>query len=437
MTAAPRRVRPRTLSAVGIVLALLVAMTGCVKFNADFQVSADETLTGSMQILIDPVALEDMGSPDPSGDLDDSIAEAQSDPELPAGVTVDRVEDQDGYIGMGLTFDEVPATEFQSSGGSLGDVGVQGIEVTQADGEITFTMSNPVVAGMDSGGAYGSSGMPTSARSMFDEAIVSVGFPGKVVSADGAQIQGKTASWDLRDYDGDTLTAVGEASSFPWGIVLLVGGILLVLLVVAGAVVLILVLRRKNRKAAPVGQQPGPGLPPMQSYPGAQGQSGQPGSQGYPQQQGRPGGQGYPQQGFQSQQQGHPGQQPYGQPPQQGFGHPQSGPGTQGPPPSAPGGPQPGAPWQNPGQAPGGQQGQPGHPGGQYGQPGGQHGYSGGPHGSGPGPQQQSADPRRFAPPRAPGGSESQPPQSGQTPHNGQPPQDGQAGPGGPSAPQV
>ena len=412
MTAAHRRVRPRTLSAVGIVLVLLVALTGCVKFNADFQVSAEETLSGSMQILVDPVALEDMGSPDPSGDLDDSIADAQSDPEMPAGVTVDRVEDQDGYIGMGLTFDEVPATEFQSSGGSLGDVGVQGIEVTQADGEITFTMSNPVVAGMDSGGAYGSSGMPTSARSMFDEAIVSVGFPGKVVTADGAQIQGKTASWDLRDYDGDTLTAVGEASSFPWGIVLLVGGILLVLLLVAGAVVLILVLRRKNRKAAPAGQQAGPGLPPMQGYPGAQGQ---------------PGAQGYPQQGFQSQQQRHPGQQPYGQPPQQGFGPPQPG----------PGGPQPGAPWRNPGQAPGGQPGQPGQPGGQYGQPGGQHGYPGGPHGSGPGPQQQSADPRRFAPPRAPGGSESQTPQGGQPPHNGQPPQDGQPGPGGPSAPHV
>ena len=425
MTAAPRRVRPRTLSAVGIVLALLVAMTGCVKFNADFQVSADETLTGSMQILIDPVALEDMGSPDPSGDLDDSIAEAQSDPELPAGVTVDRVEDQDGYIGMGLTFDEVPATEFQSSGGSLGDVGVQGIEVTQADGEITFTMSNPVVAGMDSGGAYGSSGMPTSARSMFDEAIVSVGFPGKVVSADGAQIQGKTASWDLRDYDGDTLTAVGEASSFPWGIVLLVGGILLVLLLVAGAVVLILVLRRKNRKAAPAGQQAGPGLPPMQGYPGAQGQPGapgQPGPQGYPQQQGQPGARSFPpQQGFQS-------QQSYAQPPQQGFAPPQSGPGTQGPPQSAPGGPQPGAPWQHPGQAPGGQ------PGGQYGQsgqPGGQYDQPGSQHGSGPGPQQQSADPRRFAPPRAPGGPE------GQHPQSHQPPQDGQAGPGGPSAPRV
>ena len=425
MTAAHRRVRPRTLSAVGIVLVLLVALTGCVKFNADFQVSAEETLSGSMQILVDPVALEDMGSPDPSGDLDDSIADAQSDPEMPAGVTVDRVEDQDGYIGMGLTFDEVPATEFQSSGGSLGDVGVQGIEVTQADGEITFTMSNPVVAGMDSGGAYGSSGMPTSARSMFDEAIVSVGFPGKVVSADGAQIQGNTATWDLRDYDGDTLTAVGEASSFPWGIVLLVGGILLFLVIVAGVVILILVLRRKNRKTAPAGQQAGPGLPPMQGYPGAQGQPGapgQPGPQGYPQQQGQPGARSFPpQQGFQS-------QQSYAQPPQQGFAPPQSGPGTQGPSPSAPGGPQPGAPWQHPGQAPGGQ------PGGQYGQsgqPGGQYDQPGSQHGSGPGPQQQSADPRRFAPPRAPGGPE------GQHPQSHRPPQDGQAGPGGPSAPRV
>ncbi|WP_161601844.1 LppM family (lipo)protein [Brevibacterium senegalense] len=242
-----------------------------MKFNADFQVGADETLTGSMRILVDPVALEDMGSPDPSGELDDSIDEAQNDPEMPDGVTVERVEDEDGYIGMGMTFDSVPASEFQSGSTGMEGVGVDGIEVSQADGEITFTMSNPLVTGMDSGSSFGgSSGMPSTARSMFDEAIVSVGFPGNVVTAEGASIEGKTATWDLRDYDGDTLTAVGEASSFPWGIVFLFGGIVLFLVIVAGVVILILVLRKK--KPAPSGGAPfaAAGAPQVQGYPGVQ-----------------------------------------------------------------------------------------------------------------------------------------------------------------------
>lgn len=282
MISTARRIRPRAFFAAGITTLLLFVLSGCVKFNADFQVGADETLTGSMRILVDPVALEDMGSPDPSGELDDSIDEAQNDPEMPDGVTVERVEDEDGYIGMGMTFDSVPASEFQSGSTGMEGVGVDGIEVSQADGEITFTMANPLVTGMDSGSSFGgSSGMPSTARSMFDEAIVSVGFPGNVVTAEGASIEGKTATWDLRDYDGDTLTAVGEASSFPWGIVFLFGGIVLFLVIVAGVVILILVLRKK--KPAPAGAFAPADPPHMQGYPGAQvpPHSGQPQPQGF------------------------------------------------------------------------------------------------------------------------------------------------------------
>ena len=177
MAAPARRTRSRPLAATAVAAVLLFLLSGCVKLNADFQVDAEENLTGAMEILVDPVALEDMGSPDPSQELDDAVQEAQSDPEVPEGATVERVDDEDGYIGMRVTFDAVPASEFQSGGGGLGDVGVEGIQVESADGEITFSMTNPLIAGMDSADPYGStSGMP-SARSMFDEAVVAVTFP--------------------------------------------------------------------------------------------------------------------------------------------------------------------------------------------------------------------------------------------------------------------
>ena len=364
MISTARRIRPRAFFAAGITTLLLFVLSGCVKFNADFQVGADETLTGSMRILVDPVALEDMGSPDPSGELDDSIDEAQNDPEMPDGVTVERVEDEDGYIGMGMTFDSVPASEFQSGSTGMEGVGVDGIEVSQADGEITFTMANPLVTGMDSGSSFGgSSGMPSTARSMFDEAIVSVAFPGNVVTADGAAIEGKTATWDLRDYDGDTLTAVGEASSFPWGIAFLIGGIVLFLVIVAGVVILILVLRKK--KPAPAGAFAPAGSPHMQGYPGAQ----------PPMRQGPP--------------------QP-GQPQPQGFNNPPGGP--TGPHPARP------APMGSPGQPPGPQH-NPNAPGSHA--PGPQQGFrpdqGQAPH---PGSQPPAGGQNRFAPPRDRGQSE-------------------------------
>jgi hypothetical protein len=368
MISTARRIRPRAFFAAGITTLLLFVLSGCVKFNADFQVGADETLTGSMRILVDPVALEDMGSPDPSGELDDSIEEAQNDPEMPDGVTVERVEDEDGYIGMGMTFDSVPASEFQSGGTGMDSVGVDGIEVSQADGEITFTMANPLVTGMDSGSSFGgSSGMPSTARSMFDEAIVSVAFPGNVVTADGASIEGKTATWDLRDYDGDTLTAVGEASSFPWGIVFLIGGIVLFLLIVAGVVILILVLRKK--KPAPAGAFAPAGAPQMQGYPGAQGP---------------------PQQGLH-----HLGPPPSSPPQSLGYGYPQNGPtrgqSTAGPPRSGPG-TQPSGPQHMSGTS----------------QP--PQGY-GGPHPApGPNVQPPGDGQSRFAPPR--GADQTEPPRT-------------------------
>lgn len=422
MAAPARRTRPRSLTATAVAAVLLFLLSGCVKLNADFHVDAEENLTGSMVILVDPIALEDMGSPDPSQELDDAVQEAQSDPDVPEGTTVERVDDEDGYIGMRAAFDAVPASEFQSGGGGLGDVGVEGIQVESVDGEITFSMTNPLVAGMDSADPYGSAGGMPSARSMFDEAVVAVTFPGSVVSAEGAEIDGSTATWNLREYDGDTLSATGEASSFPWAVVLIVVGVLVLLVIAAGVIILIVVLRRKKKggtgsssqplhagaAGAPgaMGSAPGqyPGGPQNVPHPGG----GQPGLYGSA---GGPHGPGQPGQPSQQGQQGFYGQP--GQPGQPGFYGQPGQPGQPGP-----YGPQnPNPPHASQGRMPPGQPGsQP--PGAQgFGSPQtpGSHGQQaeGAPFPPSQGLANSGGDPHRFAPPRA------NPPQQGQGPQQG------------------
>src|SRR5699024_3454121 len=128
MAPSVRRPRARPLVATAVLAVLLVILSGCVKLNADLQVDAEEHLTGSSQILVDPIPLEDVGTPRPPQEHDDAVQEARSDPDDPAGVTNDRVEEEDSYDGMGVRFDQEPASEPQIGGG-LGDVGVEGIEV--------------------------------------------------------------------------------------------------------------------------------------------------------------------------------------------------------------------------------------------------------------------------------------------------------------------
>lgn len=61
-------------------------------------------------------------------------------------------------------------------------------------------MATPLTAGPDSSDPVGStSGMLSTVRSMFDEAVVSVTFPGNVIAADGAEANGTTATAVIRN----------------------------------------------------------------------------------------------------------------------------------------------------------------------------------------------------------------------------------------------
>lgn len=361
-----------------VVVACLVALTGCVKLDADLKVGSNETVSGTMKIGVDKQLLQSSGQ-----SLDKVRQQIESSIKSGAaeGVECKSYED-DKYVGSDCSFKNVP---FDKMGSSSGD----GVSFTKDGDKVTVTVkASNLGSNLPSGGSQ-------------PDVNFKITMPGKILEHDsGAQVSGRTATYDSIDKLGKISLTSEAGGGFPmWALILI---IVLVLLAIA-AVVFFVLRSRKAKGQQGYGQQ-FPGQYPGQ--PGQYGGQGQyPGQPGYGQQQyGQPGQQQYPgQPGQYGGQQGQPGQ--YGGQPGQYGGQPGQYPGQ----------PQQGQPGQ--GQPPyGGQQGQPGPQ--QYpGQP--QQGQ--GQWGSQP-PQQQG--PGGWG--QQPGQGQQQPgqPQQG-SPYGQQPPQQG------------
>jgi hypothetical protein len=139
------------------------------------------------------------------------------------------------------------------------------------------------------GGESGDASSSAMAKSMFDEASVTFTFPGKVVEANGATVDGNKATFDMLTVKDTAVQAKAEANA---GIPMWIIWILIAVLVIAAALVLLFVLLRKRSArqepalagAAPYGQ-PGyaahPGNQAQQDYPVQPGNAAQPGQVGY------------------------------------------------------------------------------------------------------------------------------------------------------------
>ncbi len=332
-----------------LVAAVLLALTGCIKVDADLKVSKDETVSGRMLLAVDKtVALQLGSSPDKiRQQIEDSIKK-----DAPSGVSC-KAYDEGNYVGTDCTLDKVPFD--QMSGSDEGDLQFQ------KQGE-RFVVT---------GGPGNATQLPNQASLPKPDVKFKITMPGKILEHDaGAQVDGNAATYtDPTKMTNIRLVSDSSGASVPlWVIILL--AVLAVLIV--GAIVFFVL---RGRKAA--SQQQYPGQPyPGQPYPGQY-----PGQQPYPGQQ--QGGQwGQPQQGPpQGGQWGQPGQQG----PQQGgqWGQPQQGP------------PQGGYPGQ-PGPQQGGQRGQP-----QQGpQQGGYPGQQGPPPGGYPGQQRPQGPPQQWGNPQ-------------------------------------
>lgn len=359
-----------------VVVACLVALTGCVKLDADLKVGANETVSGSMKIGVDKQLLQSSGQ---SVDTVRRQIESGIKQTTTEGVNCNSFQD-DKYVGSNCTFESVPFDKMGSSSG-------QGVGFRKDGDKVMVTVK---------AGNLGS--VPSGTQ---PEVNVKITMPGKILDHDdGAKISGRTATYDSLDKLGKISLTSEAGGGFPtWALILIV-----VLVLLAIAAVVFFVLRSRRGKGHQGYGQPFPGQYPGQ--PGPYGGPGQyPGQPGYGPQPG-PGGQ-YPgQPGPYGGPQGQPGQ--YGQPGQPGQ------PGQYGPPGQYPGQPQQGQPPY------GGRPGRPGQP-----------QYPGQPQPGQWGPQPGQQPPQQGRPPQGPGGW-------GQQPGQGQPGQYGQRPPqqGGPSGPQ-
>ena len=336
-----------------VVAACLVALTGCVKLDADLKVSSNETVSGTMQLGVDKQLVQSSGQSLEKirGQVENAIKELTTE-----GVTCKPYED-DQYVGSNCEFDSVP---FEKMGNSTGE----GVGFRKEGDKIIVSVKDSDLGQVPSGSQ--------------PSVNFKITMPGKILEHDdGAAISGRTATYDSLDKLGKVSLTSEAGSTFPiWLIIVIV-----VVLLLAAAAVVFLVLRSRKAKAQQAygqypgqqgqwgpqyggqpGQYPGqPGYGQQGSYPPAGQYGGQPGQYGgQPGQPGQYGGQpgqypGQPGQG-QPQYPGQPGRPQYPGQPQQGQRGPQGQPPQQG---QGGWGQQPGQGQQpGPGQQPG--QGQPG-----------------------------------------------------------------------------
>lgn len=243
----------RRAGALVVVVAML-ALAGCYKINADLVVDEELNTSGQMTIQVTKESLEAAG---PSGEMALSQLDSLTG-EVSEGVTAERVED-DSYVGIGLTMDQVPA-EVLTRGIGVG-VEPQGdnpdILQLNADGKVEFVMENPIST-IETTGA----GAPEFDRvEDLDEGSVSVTFPGNVITAEGARVEGNVATWDLKTFEGDLLTATAEPTPSA-GVGVWLPIVIGAIVVIALAVVILLVVLRRRRPTQAAVQDPAPAPAP-------------------------------------------------------------------------------------------------------------------------------------------------------------------------------
>ncbi|MEP7033482.1 MAG: hypothetical protein ABI879_05830 [Actinomycetota bacterium] len=232
--------RMARLAAVGL---LAVLLTGCIKLNVDFDVSSDNTVSGTMVFAFSKQLLQLTGQ-----SAQELIGSSAPIPSSVPGVSAKAYDDGD-FVGEEFTFDGVPLTQFNADDPESLSI------VRHGD---TFTVSGV----LDLSGGAGASGA-TSSIPGINQALggadirISITFPGSVTDTNGT-VDGTTVTWkpqvgqrlELRATAG----ATGSGSSSTSSIVLIVG----IALVVIVAIALFMNGRRKGTV-----DDAAAGMPPM------------------------------------------------------------------------------------------------------------------------------------------------------------------------------
>lgn len=181
-----------------IVAFAAVALSGCLRFDANLSLSPDDTVTGEFIVAVKEGTGVQYGTSD--REMSEDIWA-----DYPAAKALDdaKVSDfhGDGYIGISVRFADEPLGTFAPTATAWGIARV---------GD-DFVVSGPSNATATQDPASGDNGAFTGDLSQLSDAKlkVAITFPGPVASANGS-IQGKTVTWDLAEGPA-TLDARGSA----------------------------------------------------------------------------------------------------------------------------------------------------------------------------------------------------------------------------------
>jgi len=240
--------RARTLVRVAAFGALAVLLGACMKLDMDLQVSADDTVSGTVVFAIDKQLLELTGQ---------SAEDVLGDTPLPTdvqGVSTDAYED-DRFAGQQFSFESVPLADFNSGEDP------ESLQIVR-EGD-----SFRVTGVLDLSSATGATGVPGLEDAFQNaELRIRIAFPGEVTDSNG-QVDGNTVTWTPRI--GERLELQATASAIGGGggdsnltLILIVAGVVLALAIAAGVV-----LSRRRPTVPPGAAMPGE-MPPGGAMPG-------------------------------------------------------------------------------------------------------------------------------------------------------------------------
>lgn len=213
----------KIVSVIGVMVALVLSLTGCVKMDVDLAVSSPEKATLNMVVAVDKSKLGGQS-------FDQALAQAGMSEEalfqgFPEGIT-HAPYDRDGFQGFTITAADKSLTEISDFSGQVGPK----VAVEFRDGLYYFT-------GQSLGGNN---------NATLTEAKMTVTFPGKVTEASaGGTIEGNTVTFDMRTAPGPLTAIAKEADNSAIYLSLAFGGLALL-----GAFVGVGMMRRPEKAVA-------------------------------------------------------------------------------------------------------------------------------------------------------------------------------------------
>ena len=190
---------PKRLVMVIAAAALALGLSGCLKFDMDMKVGANEKVNGTFVVALNEGVLSMMGQK-PDAFVKEMLKDDISK-DVPKGAKVSRkAYRKDGWAGMAIEYKDMPVSEFSKSAGKAAG-GMKG-KTSASD---TFTLKkvkdNYEFAGtIDFSSGAGSTtadadeSMNAMMKQFKPEMRIKMTFPGKVVKANG-KISGKSVTW--------------------------------------------------------------------------------------------------------------------------------------------------------------------------------------------------------------------------------------------------